>query len=409
MPKNWGTLFISIIYSTQLLAQSAQKPFPQHVKYFAGTIKPGNVSQPELDNAVSSFYTQWKKKFIKDVPGKSESYVWFENVGGKQCVSEGQGYGMMIVALMAGFDPSAKETYDRLFRYYKSHPDHRSKYLMAWAQYTNGKSSNATSATDGDMDIAYSMLLADKQWGSEGTINYIQAARDMIKEIMQLDINHKTWSVMLCDGIESESKDYFDMRSSDFMPAHLRSFLDFTSDVRWKKVADANYQLFDEMQESYSPKAGLIPDFIVAINKKAKPAPAHYLESKYDGYYNYNACRVPWRISTDYLLYGDERSKTMADKINQWIKSAANNNVHGIFSGYALSGNGIKGRDFEALSFIAPFAVSAMVDKKNQQWLNQIWQYLTTAKLKDSDYYDNTIKLMDMIIVSGNYWEPKFK
>ena len=27
-------------------------------------------------------------------------------------------------------------------------------------------------------------------------------------------------------------------------------------------------------------------------------------------------------------------------------------------------------------------------------------------KMKDFDYYDNTIKLLDMIIISGNYWEP---
>ena len=25
--------------------------------------------------------------------------------------------------------------------------------------------------------------------------------------------------------------------------------------------------------------------------------------------------------------------------------------------------------------------------------------------MKDFDYYDNTIKLLDMIIISGNYWD----
>jgi hypothetical protein len=58
------------------------------------------------------------------------------------------------------------------------------------------------------------------------------------------------------------------------------------------------------------------------------------------------------------------------------------------------------------LSFIAPFAVSAEVDSKNQLWLNKVWNYTTAFKLKDFDYYDNTIKLIDMIIVSGNYWCP---
>ncbi len=306
---------------------------------------------------------------------------------------------------MAGYDPSAKITYDNLFRYYKSHPDKRSKHLMAWAQYTNGKSSDGTSATDGDMDIAYSLLLADKQWGSKGAINYLQDARDMIADIMKLDINHQTWSVLLSDGIEPESKDYFDMRSSDFMPAHFKAFASVTKDEKWDKVIDANYKLFSRLQDNYSPDAGLIPDFIVNINKKAKPALPNFLESKYDGNYNYNACRDPWRIATDYLLTGDKKSKAIADKINRWIRVTTNNDTYNLGAGYTLSGNDIKGRNFEALSFIAPFAVSAMVDQKNQAWLNKIWDYTVAFKLKDFDYYDNTIKLLDMIIISGNYWE----
>ena len=399
-------LMLFVCLGTCLSAQLVEKPFPQHLKYFAGTIKPDHISQTQLDNALETLYTQWKKRFIKNIPGKPESYVWFEDVGKKQCVSEGQGYGMIIAALMSGFDPSAKATYDNLFRYYKSHPDKRSKYLMAWAQYTNGKSSDATSATDGDMDIAYSLLLADKQWGSKGPVNYLQAGKDMIADIMKLDINHKTWSILLCDGIEAESKDYFDTRSSDFMPAHFKAFYDVTHDLRWNKVTDANYALFSKMQADFSPDAGLVPDFIVDINKKAKPAPPHFLESKYDGYYNYNACRVPWRIATDYLLTGDKRSKTIVERINRWIRETTNNDTYNLAAGYTLAGSDIKGRNFEALSFIAPFTVSAMVDKRNQVWLNKVWDYLTAFKLNDFDYYDNTIKLLDMIIVSGNYWGP---
>ena len=88
--------------------------------------------------------------------------------------------------------------------------------------------------------------LADKQqWGSKGAIDYQRAAlKKMIAEIMKLDINHQTWSIILCDGVESESKDYFDTRSSDFMPSHFKAFAQVTHDKRWIKVIDANYRLF---------------------------------------------------------------------------------------------------------------------------------------------------------------------
>lgn len=392
------------LFSSLLFAQSSVKPFPQHVKYYPGAIKPSHVSQIQLDNTVTGFYTQWKKRFIKHVPNKHEAFVWFENKDKKQCVSEGQGYGMIIVTLMAGYDKDAKDIYDNMFRYVKAHPSGKSKHLMAWAQYANDKSTDNTSASDGDMDIAYSLLLADKQWGSKGKINYLGEAKATINAIMQYEINHRTWTVLLSDGIESESKDYFDTRSSDFMPAHFKAFKSATNDARWDKVIAAGYKLFITMQDKYSPDAGLIPDFIVNINKKPRPAPPNFLESPYDGYYNYNACRDPWRLATDYLLTGDKRSKHIVDKINRWIRSTTNNDTYNLSAGYTLAGNDIKHRYFEALSFVAPFAVSAMVDAKNQAWLNKVWDYLVAFKLKDYDYYDNSIKLMDMIIVSGNYW-----
>jgi hypothetical protein len=49
-------------------------------------------------------------------------------------------------------------------------------------------------------------------------------------------------------------------------------------------------------------------------------------QSKYDGYYNYNACRVPWRIATDFIIGGDKRSREIVEKINTWIRETTQNN-----------------------------------------------------------------------------------
>jgi hypothetical protein len=71
-----------------------------------------------------------------------------------------------------------------------------------------------------------------------------------------------------------------------------------------------------------------------------------------------------------------------------------------------LEGYVIRGRHYEAMSFIAPLAVSAMVDKKNQQWVNKLWNYVIGVGIDDSDYFGNTIKMFNIIILSGNYWDP---
>jgi endo-1,4-beta-D-glucanase Y len=397
-------LFTFIFCTANLFAQQPVKPFPQHVKYYPRTIKPNLVSQQQMDRSVSAFYMQWKARYIKPACIKGQDYVWFETPGNKQCVSEGQGYGMVIAALMAGFDASAQATYDGLYRYCKAHPSKRDTHLMAWAQNKNCKNLDGSTATDGDMDIAYSLLLANKQWGSKGAINYLQEGLDMLGAIMAQEINPKTFCVLLSNAVEHDSADYFDTRSSDFMPAHFRAFAKASGDARWDKVMDNTYRLFERLQTKYSPDAGLIPDFILHVNKYPIPAKAHYLESAYDGYYNYNACRVPWRIATDHILYGDKRAKAIAGKLNNWIRQTTNGDPRNISAGYTLAGNDMKGRYFEAMSFIAPFAVSAMVDGENQTWLNKIWAYINNFKLVDFDYYDNSIKMIDMIILSGNYW-----
>jgi endo-1,4-beta-D-glucanase Y len=397
-------LFYYLLLSFISFELPAQRlPFPQHVKYAAGSIKPNHLTQQQLDKQVSTFYTQWKSRYVRQVCTTGENYIWFERPGNKQCVSEGQGYGMMITVLMAGFDPSAKATFDGLYRYYKSHPAKAGQRLMAWAQGKDCKNTDHSSATDGDMDIAYALLMADKQWGSNGGIDYVVEAKLLLADVMRYEINPKTFSILISNGAEYDSSDYYDTRSSDFMPSHLRAFEAATKDKRWGKVLDNTYKLFIAMQNKYSPDAGLMPDFIQNVNHP-RPAKAHYLESKYDGAYNYNACRVPWRIGVDYLLYGDARAKTITTKINRWLRGTTKDNPDNISAGYSLQGNDLPQRYFEALSFIGPFAVSAATDSKNQQWLNAVWDYLLHFKLKDYDYYDNSINMLDMIIVSGNYW-----
>jgi len=405
--KITGFLIVFILSGQLLSAQNVILPFPQHVKYYDGVITPNHISQLQMDDSVRSFYNQWKERYVNDDAGEDQFYVWTEKAAGnKKCVSEGQGYGMMIVALMAGYDTDAQKIYDGLYRYFKLHPSKTDSFLMAWAQTDNFKDEDGSSATDGDMDIAYSLLLANAQWGSKGNINYLHEAKSMINAIKKEEINAVTFSVLLSNAVENDSKDYFDMRSSDFMPAHFKSFGNAANDSTWNRVIDSNYKLFSFLQKTYSEDAGLFPDFIQHINKIPTPAVANYLESKYDGYYNYNACRVPWRIATDFIMFGDKRAKIIVEKINKWIRETTQNNPDNISAGYTLKGYDIRTRNFEAISFIGSFAVAAMVDGKNQQWLNKLWDYIEGFDLDQYDYYDNTIKMIDLILLSKNYWVP---
>jgi endo-1,4-beta-D-glucanase Y len=383
------------------------RPFPQHVAYAPGVRIPDHLSRAELDDSTRSFYTAWKKRYIRSGCAQGQFYIWFEGGGQKQSTSEGQGYGMMIVALMAGYDSEARTIYDGLFHYYRAHPAKSDSLLMAWAQKKDCRDADRTSATDGDMDIAYSLLLADAQWGSRGAIDYREEGRTMIASILKREINQKTSTPLLSDAVEPDSKDYSDTRASDFMPAHFRVFEKASGDPGWDKAIDRNYSLFRYMQERYSPEAGLLPDF---INHVSSPTPArpHYLESRYDGCYYYNACRVPWRIATDLILNGDQRAALIVEKIDRWIRSTTKGEPDNISAGYSLDGNDLPHHYFEALSFITPFAIAAMGGRNpgDRVWLNKLWNYIVHFRLRQFDYYDNSIKMIGLILLSGNYWSP---
>jgi endo-1,4-beta-D-glucanase Y len=392
---------------------SLSSPFPRRGNYFKGVIQAYPGAKALNDKKVIQFYTQWKQHYLRPVKGKNWWYIWktdsLQSHTDTSCVSEGQGYGMLITVLMAGKESQSKAIFDGLFRFARAHPSDKSPYLMAWIQDSSFRSRDRSTASDGDLDIAYALLLADKQWGSRGGIDYFQEALHSIKAIRDQEINPRTYSVMLSNysvnSGEDQTLDRFDTRSSDFMPVNFKAFAKATGDPFWNQAVNRNYRLFKNLQEKWSPDAGLVPDFILHTERGGRPSQPNYLENKNDGKYYYNACRVPWRLGLDYIVHGDPRAYTFLNKINSWIKTTTEGKPDNISAGYTLEGNDIRGQDFEALSFICPFGVSAMIDSRNQAWLNQIWDYSNHFDIHEMDYYDNTLKMMTMIIISGNYFD----
>lgn len=48
-----------------------------------------------------------------------------------------------------------------------------------------------------------------------------------------------------------------------------------------------------------------------------------------------------------------------------------------------------------------------MVNATNQTWLNGLWDQVVTTPVGGSDYYGNTLKLLSMLVLSGNWWAPE--
>lgn len=385
-------------------------PFGSHTGYWSeGVIFPSNHARSELDEATATFYEQWKRRYFVSGCAGGQAYIKAQTGSGAWIVSEGQGYGMMIAALMAGHESSAKSMFDRLYRYYVAHPSVINENLMSWAQDSacaNIDSLGSASATDGDVDAAYGLLLADAQWGSDGDIDYLGEARRIIGAILASEIQPAN-TILFGDWVADSTHQYWNAtRSSDFITGHFKAFAAAAGETRWNDVADKAYAIVEHLQTNHSPQTGLLPDFVVdAAGATPRPAPPNYLEGENDGQFSYNACRTPWRLATDYLISGDARARSAVRRLNAWIRAASGGNPQSITSGYSLDGTPLNS-DVE-VGFIAPFMVAAAVEPEsgtNQPWLDALWDEV--AGRPPEEYYADSIKLLSMLVVSGNWFTP---
>jgi endo-1,4-beta-D-glucanase Y len=377
--------------------------FGTHPMPYPGDVLKPTGDQKSLDNAVAQAYDQWKAKYVKQ--GCGGYYVLSGGGTGTDVgdeVSEGQGYGMVITAIMAGHDPEAKTVFDGLYAFFKKFPSDTHKNLMAWTVNVAGgcvvpPMAGADSATDGDLDIGFALLLADKQWPGSG---YADKAAQVIGDIKRGDIHGTTFEPVLGDWATSDDPQYNSTRPSDFMLDHFRAFA-ATGDPSWMQTIDAVYGLVDTMQKMYAPQTGLLPDFVVNTTTTPAPAMAKAFEGPDDGHYDYNSCRVPWRIATDYIVSHDMRAKTAAAKWTAWIKTHTGGDPSKIMDGYTLDGMKDTGQTGTSSAFSSPFGVSAMLGS-DQAWLDKIW----TTRAVNEDYFGDSITMLSMIVMSGNWWSP---
>ena len=404
----------SLVIGTFALADPATRPFPQHTTYAAGSLKPKSISPAALDHETGAFYDEWKRKRLVAARAPGQFYVLFDDHDVKAgadviAVSEGQGYGMIITAFMGGHDPDAKKYFDGLYRFYRSHPSIHNSRLMAWRQVQGEVTApdSRDSASDADMDIAYALLIADRQWGSAGEINYSVEGKALIEAIYADDVNPRAASMKLGDEISSDDSAYMDTRSSDLIPDHFRAFQRATGRAEWGVILDKSYSIIDALQNGFSPATGLLPDFIRRVDKSPTPARPNYLESKHDGDYYYNACRVPFRVGLDYLLTGEPRSKAALEKITRWVRIESGENPARIAEGYTLSGKRLHKDEANGQTcYVAPLAVAAMADGGSQTWLDACTELVIKPGPDDNDYFDGTIKLLCLLVISGNWWSP---
>jgi len=388
----------------------ARFPFPQHVAYAAGTLLPDHASQAQLDDDVRRFYDYWKLQYlVADGNARSGAPLYRVAVGRPgsperaTTVSEGQGYGMLIVVLMAGHDPDARRLFDGSWLFSREHPSDIDRRLMGWQVPPDPQGND--SAFDGDADIALALLLAHRQWGSDDAIDYSSEAAQVLDAIYESTIGPRSRLPMLGDWVNPRGARYnqYTYRTSDLMLGSFRTFWRVTGEPRWQRVVRRSVRALRVLQRRFSRRAGLLPDFVEPVsgsNRNPRPADAAFLEGPNDGDYSWNACRVPLRIGLDAVFH--RNSGTLLAQLSAWAESAHAGSARELGSGYDLDGSALPGATSFATAYAAPLGVAAMTRSGQQAWLNDIYRAIVN---EHQDYYGDTLNLISLLVITGNLWD----
>lgn len=407
---------VALVASPTLAQAPPLKPFPQALTYGTGIYLPGRHTRAEMNDHVRAFYALWKQKYLVDAglnaSGQRMYRVAFGAPGTTRhasTVSEGQGWGVTIVALMAGHEPQARGIVDGLYRFARRHPSGIEPRLMTWKVTNGAPDGGNTSAFDGDADLAFGLLIASKQWpASTGGVNYANAATSIINGLTARTLGRNSRLPMLGDWVQPAGATYnqYAHRASDLMPVIFKAFHLHTGNAAWDAAANRARTVLNGLQVTYSPNVYLLPDFMQPIsttNTTRRPADPNFLEGPHDGAFNYNANRVPLRIGLDALLTRNTTSIAIARRLSRWAATTTGGNPLAFKSGYQLDGQPIPGRDYFSTAFVAPLGVAAMVTPAQQTWLDDIYD---ATRQTQQDYYEDTIALLALLIMSGNFWDP---
>lgn len=389
-------------------ATAPRLPYPARVHYPSDLSVPDHISPRQQDLLIIDVYERWKTNYLSIETDQETGQKNHRITAGKKkralTFSEGQGYGMMLTAYMAGHDPEAQIIFDGLYRFSRQNPSRNEQRFMAYQVPV--KDSRRTSAFDGDADIAFALLLANEQWGSGGAIDYLQEARELIDTLSRRVVGRDSRLPLLGDWVTQEGKKYnqHSVRSSDIMPGHFKVFKEVTGDPVWEIVTQRSQTLIDLLQINFSPESGLVPDFIVrSAEGTPEPAPPRFLESVYDGSFYYNAARVPWRLAEAALVLDDPTSYIQLQKMAKWILHVSSGDPTKIGPGFYLDGRRIGNEDYMSMAFIGPFGLAAMTLKDQQRFVNRVFDLCVRV---EQDYYEDTISLFCLLLMSGNYWLP---
>lgn len=315
-------------------------------------------------------YDTWYDNHVEDCGGGTWR-VRFDNPS--QTVSEGIGYGMILAAIWED-DPTLVQGF---YDYYQAALNERG--LMAWlVEGCSLTISDPGGATDGDLDAAMGLILAECRWPGMG---FGEAATSIINAIKTYDIIDVDGRLALLAG--DAWGDLHCMNPSYLAPAYYRVFSEHVpaDSAFWQQMVGDTYAWFDEIAH---PTTGLVGEW-------AETDGSCGFSSTED--YGYNAARTPWRLATDYAWAGSAEAEAILLRVSSFVDGIGG--IGSVVDGYRTDGTKVGGNLNS--TFAGALALSGLV--RDQTTVDAYHtDFLNVPANNDANYFQSTLRALYMTL-----------
>ena len=375
---------------------NARFPFPQNQRLPRCTYPA--AANPEAARAA---YMRWKTEVVTPEGAGGFLRVRRPNSPGGEVnstVSEGVAYGMIIAVAM-----DDQPLFDALWQYSQLWKNDHG--LMNW--YINAAGTQvlgAGGATDSDEDIAWSLIMAERQWGGMGSLDtsYLELARAQIARIWEWEIDHTRQDLVL-PGDNWGSNIVFN--PSYFAPNQYRIFGQVTGmTAEWNRVIDTGYRVLAASLNATSGNAtnGLVPAWCDETGVPKSPNNGGATN------YQYDSARTPFRIGQDYCYSGEPRAGAYLAKVSSFFSGVG---AGSIVNGYDLNGTPHPDPDTptgspQSAVFVGSAAVGAMHAATFAPFIGDAYGRVATGELlARSRYYNLSWTALSLLMLTGNLVE----
>ncbi|HET6149070.1 MAG TPA: glycosyl hydrolase family 8 [Polyangia bacterium] len=344
------------------------------------------------DAALQAAYARWKTDLVTSDGANGFQRVRRPNSGTpfNSSNSEGIAYGMTVAVYL-----NDQGLFDNLWKYEQRWV--QTNGLMNWEINPQGTAPSGTgAATDGDEDMAFALVMADRRWGGRGTLadTYLNFARRQIDLIWTLEVDHNMGDVLKPGD---QFADGSIINISYFAPAYYRIFGRVSGKpADWDKVVESSYRVLQATLNVANGNAsnGLVPAWSTPAGVPMAPAGKptnHQLDS----------CRTPFRIAQDFCWFADQRAREYLQKISSFYAGIG---ATRLVDGYALGGAPMPTTGLALAAFVGPAGVGAMATPAWSGLRDDAYAAvasLSPSSLGDSLYYNESWTVLSLLMMTG--------